>query len=61
MLPTENSLQRLRSAFNGNPEKLIPAVGWMFQIKYNAERLIKNPIPGDTDGCNAAPIFRVAK
>ena len=51
-------LADIEHAFDGHPEELIPAIGGMFRLKYQAERLIKNPIP-ETDGVNAAPIFRV--
>ena len=51
-------LADIEYSFDGHPENLIPAVGGMFRLKYQAERIIKNPIPGE-DGVNAAPIFRV--
>lgn len=51
-------LAKIERAFNGHPKELIPAVGGMFRLKYQAERLIKNPIEG-MDGVNAAPIFRL--
>lgn len=51
-------IANIEYAFDGHPDELIPAVGGMFQLKYQAERLIKNPLPG-MDGVNAAPIFRL--
>lgn len=51
-------LASIEHAFKGHPETLIPAVGSMFQLKYQAEQLIKNPIPGKS-GTNAAPIYRL--
>ena len=51
-------LASLGDAFEGRPEMLLPAVGGMFRLKYLAEQLIKNPIPGK-DGVNAAPIYRL--
>lgn len=52
-------LAKIEHSFNGHPETLIPAVGGMFKLKYQAERLIKNPIKG-MEGTNAAPIYRFA-
>lgn len=49
-------LSKIEFSFNGHPEQLLPAVGGMFRLRYHAERLIKNPIPG-MDGVNGAPIF----
>ena len=51
-------LAQIEFSFNGHPEKLLPAVGGMFHLKYQAERLVKNPIPG-IDGVHAAPVYRV--
>jgi hypothetical protein len=50
-------LAQIEFSFNGNPEKLLPAVGGMFKLRDLANRLIRNPIPGK-DGVNAAPIYR---
>ncbi|HKV39249.1 MAG TPA: hypothetical protein VJX67_08555, partial [Blastocatellia bacterium] len=52
-------LRQLHSAFNGKRELLVPAVGNMFDIKYNAIELIKNPFPGK-EGLNAGPAFEYA-
>ena len=51
-------LAKLEYAFDGHPEELLPAVGGMFRLKYQAEHLVKNPLPG-RDGVNAAPIYRL--
>lgn len=51
-------LADIEDAFDGNPEKLIPAVGGMFRLKEQASHLIRNPMPG-MNGVNAAPIFRL--
>lgn len=49
-------LAEIEYSFDGHPEKLIPAIGGMFKLKYEAERIIKNPIPGE-EAVNGAPIF----
>ncbi len=49
-------LAKIENSFDGHPENLMPAIGGMFKLKYQAERIIKNPIPGE-DGVNGAPIF----
>ncbi|HEY9300225.1 MAG TPA: hypothetical protein VIQ31_28450, partial [Phormidium sp.] len=54
-----NFLNELEEAFDGKPEKLIPAVGGMFRLKEQANNLIRNPING-MDGDHAAPLFPVA-
>ena len=51
-------LAKIEHSFNGYPETLLPAIGGMFKLRYQAERLIKNPIQG-MDGVNAAPIFKL--
>lgn len=50
-------LVQLTEAFNGEPQKLLSAVGNMFKIKELAYQLIKSPIPGKN--ANAAPTFEV--
>jgi Ferritin-like len=50
-------LASLTDAFDGKPEKLLPAVGDMFHIKNKALELIRNPIPGSDE--HAAPTFEV--
>lgn len=50
-------LADIEAAFDGNPEKLIPAVGGMFRLKEQANLLIRNEIPG-MNGVHAAPIYR---
>lgn len=51
-------LKQIEESFNGEREKLIPAVGSMFRLKELASHLIRNPIPGKK-GVHAAPIFRL--
>jgi len=48
-------LVKLQDAFDGDPERLIPAVGLMLQMKYQAVELLKNPIPGTP--FHAGPTF----
>ncbi|MGZ4112968.1 MAG: ferritin-like domain-containing protein [Tumebacillaceae bacterium] len=55
-----NLLGQLQQAFNGDPSLLQPAVGGMFQLKYAAQELIKNPIPGN-EKYNAGPSFEYLK
>jgi ferritin-like protein len=50
----------LTEAFNGKPELLLDAVPWMFRIRDDMERLIKNPVPG-RPGVHAGPTFEVAE
>ena len=50
-------MRQLESALNGHPDVLIPAVGAMCGLKYQAESLIKNPLKG-SDGVHAAPVYR---
>ncbi len=52
-------LKDIEYAFDGHPEELIPAVGGMFRLKEQASYLMRNPIPDNKDGLNAAPIFRL--
>jgi hypothetical protein len=49
-------LASLQSAFDGERERLIPAVGVMFDMKYQALELLKNPIPGTP--FHAGPTFQ---
>ena len=51
-------LASLTTAFDGQPQLLIPAVGGMFRIKELAAQLIRNPMP-DGSGLNAAPTFEI--
>jgi hypothetical protein len=55
-----NLLGELQHAFNGEPERLLPAIGGMFQLKYKALELIKNPIPGN-EKYHAGPSFEYLK
>lgn len=48
-------LKRLQAAFDGAREELIPAVGVMFEMKYLALELLKNPLEGTQH--NAGPTF----
>jgi Ferritin-like len=50
----------LTEAFNGQPQLLLDAVPWMFRIRDDMERLIKNPVPG-RPGVHAGPTFEVAE
>jgi hypothetical protein len=52
-------MKQLESAFNGHPQVLIPAVGAMCGLKYQAERLVKNSLT-DSDGVHAAPVYRLS-
>jgi hypothetical protein len=49
----------LTRAFTGRPELLLEAVPWMFRLRDDIERLIKNPVPG-RPGMHAAPTFELA-
>ncbi|PFI27088.1 hypothetical protein COI53_25680 [Bacillus thuringiensis] len=53
-------LKKLHKAYNGEPELLIPELGKMFDLKYKALELIKNPFPGK-QGYNAGPGFEYAE
>ena len=57
---TEEELNFLTEAFNGQPQLLLDAVPWMFRIRDDMERLIKNPVPG-RPGVHAGPTFEVAE
>lgn len=50
-------LAKIEHSFNGHPQTLIPAIGGMFKLRYQAERLIKNPLQGMA-GMNAAPVYK---
>jgi hypothetical protein len=49
-------LRQLEGAFDGRPDLLLPAVGTMFELKYKAQELIRNPLPGHP-GAHAGPTF----
>ena len=51
-------LSQINVAFNGEPERLIPAVGEMFHIRQGALDLIRNPILGE-EGLHAVPTFEM--
>jgi hypothetical protein len=50
-------LNSINQALNGEPEKLIPAIGGMFKIKEAMKRLMHNPMPSGAG--NAAPTFEM--
>ena len=50
-------LATIQASFNGQPGLLIPAVAQMFKLKESIDLLIRNPIPNDEEGCNAAAIY----
>ncbi len=50
-------LDELNDAFNGNPDNLIPAVKTMYELKYLARSLMRNPIPNSPEGYNAGPTW----
>jgi hypothetical protein len=49
-------LAYLTGAYNGEPQKLLDAVPWMFRLRDDINRLIRNPFPG-RPGVNASPVF----
>jgi hypothetical protein len=49
-------LAYLTGAYNGEPQKLLDAVPWMFRLRDEINRLVRNPFPG-RPGVNAAPVF----
>lgn len=51
-------LRFLTKAFNGQPDLLLEAVPWMFRLRDEISRLIRNPVP-DRPGVNAAPTFEM--
>lgn len=48
-------LDKMQVAFTGEPDALQEAVVFMFELKYLAVELLKNPLP--SSGFNAGPIF----
>ncbi|BDD04688.1 ferritin-like domain-containing protein [Aureibacter tunicatorum] len=54
----KNFLKKLNTAFSGEPSYLLKAVGEMFEIKFKAYQLMRNPIPKNTH-LNAAPTFEL--
>lgn len=52
-------LAQIQFSLNGHPEKLVPAVGNMFLLRDLATSLIRNPIPGNEEGCHGTPIYRL--
>jgi hypothetical protein len=51
-------LALLTRAFNGEPHRLQEAVWYMFRLRDDFNRLVRNPLPGN-DGLHAAPTFEV--
>jgi hypothetical protein len=49
-------LAHLTAAYDGAPQKLLEAVPWMFRLRDDIERLIRNPFPG-RPGVHASPVF----
>jgi hypothetical protein len=49
-------LAYLTGAYNGEPQKLLDAVAWMFRLRDDINRLIRNPFPG-RPGVHASPVF----
>ncbi|MDP9793767.1 hypothetical protein J2S43_002279 [Catenuloplanes nepalensis] len=49
-------LAHLTAAYDGEPQKLLEAVPWMFRLRDDIERLIRNPFPG-RPGVHASPVF----
>ncbi|UAA39847.1 ferritin-like protein [Paraneptunicella aestuarii] len=50
-------LDELNTAFNGEPDKLLQAVGTMYKLKYAAQEMFRNPIPGSPEGYYAGPTW----
>lgn len=50
----------LTRAFCGRPELLLEAVPWMFRIRDDMARLVKNPVPG-RPGAHGAPTFELTE
>ena len=49
-------LHELERGLSGEPPLLLDAVGTMFELKYSALELLRNPLPGDP-GVHAGPSF----
>jgi hypothetical protein len=49
-------LAHLTGAYDGEPQKLLDAVPWMFRLRDDIEHLIRNPFPG-RPGAHASPVF----
>ncbi len=50
-------LNELNTAFNGKPDNLIPAVKTMYELKYAAQAMMRNPLPDDESGFFAGPTW----
>ncbi|GAA2903597.1 hypothetical protein Acy02nite_28730 [Actinoplanes cyaneus] len=51
-------LALLTRSFNGEPDRLVEAIWYMFRLRDGFNRLMRNPLPG-SDGLNAAPTFEI--
>lgn len=51
-------LALLTQAFNGEPKLMQEVIWWMFRLRDNFNRLVRNPLPGGA-GLHAAPTFEV--
>jgi hypothetical protein len=51
-------LALLTKTFNGRPNLMQDAVGYMFRLRDEFTRLVRNPLP-DSDGLHAAPTFEI--
>lgn len=51
-------LALLTKTFNGRPNLMQDAVGYMFRLRDDFTRLVRNPLP-DSDGLHAAPTFEI--
>ncbi|MEU0886119.1 ferritin-like protein [Lentzea sp. NPDC005914] len=51
-------LALLTRTFNGRPSLMQDAVGYMFRLRDEFTRLVRNPLPG-SNGLNAAPTFEI--
>ncbi|MCA2211362.1 ferritin-like domain-containing protein [Jidongwangia harbinensis] len=49
-------LAYLTAAYHGQPHQLLDAVAWMFRLRDDMNRLIRNPFPG-RPGVHASPVF----
>ncbi|MCY7296926.1 ferritin-like domain-containing protein [Alteromonas sp. a30] len=50
-------LDELNTAFNGQPDNLIPAVKTMYELKYAAKTLMRIPLPNSPEGFYAGPTW----
>ncbi len=50
-------LNELHETFNGDPDKLLQATGTMYELKYAAQALYRNPLPNSKEGYYASPTW----